>query len=165
MTFDLSIPCFTIQFLIDRSRLNDVTQPNADVCSVCVLKNKNPWWDAREARFSAMCVGGFLIGLGTGLFATLGIVYIEENGDQDTCPLYYGEYHVCKSLDYGRVFESRTFVTLQGILMSMTGLGKFLGSCFVWWFLGYTEDLTGKNTFTDSISMIYSIIITNSHFV
>ena len=34
-----------------------------------------------------------------------------------------------------------------GVFLSMTGFGHFLGSCSTWWFLGYTENLTGMSKF------------------
>lgn len=75
------------------------------------------WLLSKQTSLSILCVAGFLIGLGTGLFVTTGFVYVEENGGRKNGAIFYG------------------------VFLSMTGFGHFLGSCIAWWFLGYTEDL------------------------
>jgi len=41
--------------------------------------------------YSLLCFGGFLMGLGTGLFITAGFMYIEESDQEKNSALYYGK--------------------------------------------------------------------------
>ncbi|KAK2185193.1 hypothetical protein NP493_243g02030 [Ridgeia piscesae] len=44
-----------------------------------------------NGSFSLLCTGQFLMGLGTALLATLGLMYVEEVADRQDTPLYYGD--------------------------------------------------------------------------
>lgn len=57
-------------------------------CSPC-LTNQS-FLGEREKQLSILCVAGFLIGLGTGLFVTTGYIYIEESGNRKNGPIFYG---------------------------------------------------------------------------
>lgn len=60
-------------------------------CSDC-LTNQG-FLDERQKNLSILCVAGFLIGLGTGLFVTTGFIYIEESGNRKNGPIFYGRCH------------------------------------------------------------------------
>lgn len=49
------------------------------------------WLNSKQAYLSILCVAGFLIGLGTGLFVTTGFVYVEENGGRKNGAIFYGK--------------------------------------------------------------------------
>lgn len=46
----------------------------------------------QSLAYSLMCTGKFLIGLGTALFITLGIIYLDEGSEDTTLPRHIGQY-------------------------------------------------------------------------
>lgn len=119
LNFFYSEVCLKDAFMIDKSSLLH------EVCSDCVSKVSPDWWSLRELRFLIMCLGGFAIGVGGGLYASLGFLYIEESNKGDKSCFFYG------------------------IILSMMGLGQFIGSFLAWWFLKYDEHLYKQGALKD----------------
>lgn len=88
-------------------------------CSSCL--SSSDWLSNRDRYLYVLYFAGFLLGFGTGLFLTSGFLYVEEAADRThDVPIQFG------------------------FILFMSGLGEFVGSCFVRWFLSYPEDLNGS---------------------
>lgn len=52
--------------------------------------SNDDWLGSKQTSLSILCIAGFLVGLGTGLFVTTGFVYVEENGGRKNGAIFYG---------------------------------------------------------------------------
>ena len=77
--------CRNDSFMIDETSLNSLA------CSKCVSQAFLNWWSFRELRFFLICLGDFLIGVGGGLYVSLGFLYVDENSEGNRPYLKYGE--------------------------------------------------------------------------
>ena len=71
----------------------------------------------RDIAFSLVCVAQFVIGVGGALYATLGIVYIHDNGPPKDAPLFIGQSKSVSCIVSGTHYSLGTKFNMNQFIM------------------------------------------------